>query len=89
VVARLEALAALGGLDRPALHSQLAAAVQVVLHMHRHRGGGRRLAGIGVLVRDDDAVRVRPAWQVGEGWTTAGRATLRALLRRREVSWPC
>ena len=33
VPARLEALAALGGLDRAALHSQLAAAVQVVLHV--------------------------------------------------------
>ncbi len=35
VPARLEALAGLGGLDRAALHSQLAAAVQVVLHVGR------------------------------------------------------
>ncbi len=38
VPARLEALAALGGLDRFALHSQLAAAVQVLLHVGRDRG---------------------------------------------------
>ena len=39
VPARLEALAALGGLDRAALHSQLAAAVQVLLHVGRDRDG--------------------------------------------------
>ena len=43
VPARLEALAALGGLDRFALHSQLAAAVQVLLHVGRDRAGKRRL----------------------------------------------
>ena len=43
VPARLEALAALGGLDRFALHSQLAAAVQVLLHVGRDRNGKRRL----------------------------------------------
>ena len=38
VPARLEALAAVGGLDRGALHSQLAAAVQVLVHVGRdHR----------------------------------------------------
>ena len=45
VPARLEALAALGGLDRAALHSQLAAAVRVVLHVGRDRAGVRRLDG--------------------------------------------
>ena len=49
VPARLEALAALGGLDRAALHSQLAAAVQVVLHVRRDRAGRRRLSEIAVL----------------------------------------
>ncbi|GFH05513.1 ATPase, T2SS/T4P/T4SS family [Mycolicibacterium hippocampi] len=38
VPARFEALAALGGLDRAALHSQLAAAIQVVLHVARDQG---------------------------------------------------
>ena len=54
VPARLEALAALGGLDRAALHSQLAAAVQVVLHVSRDRAGTRRLSEIAVLRRGDD-----------------------------------
>ncbi len=49
VPARLEALAALGGLDRFALHSQLAAAVQVLLHVGRDRDGSRRLSEIAVL----------------------------------------
>ena len=69
VPARLEALAALGGLDRAALHSQLAAAVQVVLHVSRNRNGARRLSEIGVLQRGDDGrVRVATAWHVDTGF---------------------
>ncbi len=44
----MEALAALGGLDRTGLHSQLAAAVDVVLTMAR-QPEGRRLREIGIL----------------------------------------
>ncbi|GAB2572842.1 TadA family conjugal transfer-associated ATPase [Streptomyces capparidis] len=51
VPARLEALGAAAGLDRPALHSQLAAAVAAVVHMVRERGGGRRVAEVHVLER--------------------------------------
>lgn len=70
VPARLEALAALGGLDRGALHSQLAAACQVVLHVSRDGAGRRRLAEIAVLRRRSDAVVcAETAWHVhgGEG----------------------
>lgn len=49
VPARLEALAALGGLDRAALHSQLAAAVDVVVVMKRQPDGTRIVHQIGVL----------------------------------------
>lgn len=63
VPARLEALAALGGLSRSALHSQLAPAVHVVLHMRRRAGGGRVLAEVGVVRRDSGGVRVDPAWR--------------------------
>ena len=67
VAARLEALAALGGLDRAALHSQLAAAVQVVLHVSRG-SRGRCLSEIAVLQRDPDGwVRALPVWHVDRG----------------------
>ncbi len=63
VPARLEALAALGGMDRAALHSQLAAAIQVVLHVHRRPDGTRGLREIGLLHRHpDDRVHITPAW---------------------------
>ncbi|RKT52134.1 TadA family conjugal transfer-associated ATPase [Saccharothrix australiensis] len=79
VPARLEALAALGGLDRRALHSQLAAAVKVVLHMRRTASGARQLAEIGVFERRHDTLVVRPAWRRDGGWQPAG-AALRGLI---------
>jgi pilus assembly protein CpaF len=83
VPARLEALAALGGLDRAALHSQFAAAVQVVLHVSRDRTGARRLTEIGVLDRADDGhVRVVTAWHADTGFGR-GADALTALLRGR------
>ena len=87
VPARMEALAAAGGLPRDALHSQLAAAVQVVLHMRRLPSGARVLDAVGVLARDADAVVVRPAWSRAEGWTPQ-RAALGALLQERDVAAP-
>jgi pilus assembly protein CpaF len=84
VPARLEALAAPGGLSRAALHSQLAAAVQVVLHMRRLRSGLRVLDAVGVLQRAGGEVEVRPAWTRADGWTD-GRAALDAVLAERDV----
>ena len=78
--ARLEALAGLAGLGRPALHSQLSAAVQVARHLHRGAGGGRELAEIGVLRRAHDLVTVAPAWRRDTGPTVAW-ADLCALLQ--------
>ncbi|WP_199740362.1 TadA family conjugal transfer-associated ATPase [Saccharopolyspora rhizosphaerae] len=83
VPARVEALAALGGLSREALHSQLAAAVQVVLQVRR-----RRLAAIGVLHRSGEQVSVRPAWDADEGWGV-GRTELAELLEARGGALPC
>jgi pilus assembly protein CpaF len=87
VPARLEALAALGGMTRPALHSQLASALQVVLHVRRTTTGRRVLAEIGVLARTDNGVRVLPAWRAGArhiGWPT-----LTGLLNQRNGVPPC
>ncbi|OAK53909.1 ATPase [Rhodococcoides kyotonense] len=80
---RLEALAALGGMDRGALHSQLAAAVQVVLHVHRAHDGARRLREIAVVVPDaDGAVTIVPAWSV-HGHVDRGRELFDAMVERR------
>jgi pilus assembly protein CpaF len=88
VPARLEALAALGGLGRAALHSQLAAAVQVVLEVRRRADGQRRVAAIATLDRDGELVCVAPTWRDGVGWLP-GQARLATLLRDRGLSWPC
>jgi pilus assembly protein CpaF len=68
VPARLEALAALGGLNREAAHSQVAAAVNVVVHVTRE-GGRRRVGEVAVLARGADGLVVaRPALEVtGDG----------------------
>ncbi len=66
VPARLEALATAAGLDRAALHSQLAAALSVVLHLARDRSGRRRIAEVHVLERDATGlVRTVPALRWG------------------------
>jgi pilus assembly protein CpaF len=84
VPARLEALAALGGLDRAALHSQLAAAVQVVLHVSRDRTGRRRLSEIAVLrTGEDGRVGATAAWRAGSG-LDCGAEYLTGLIRARE-----
>ena len=86
VPARLEALAALGGMDAAALHSQLAAAVQVVLHVHRGTDGARGLAAVGVLERSaSGTVTVAPAW-TRSGGRGAAWAALVELLAERGVS---
>ncbi|MBO0652577.1 TadA family conjugal transfer-associated ATPase [Streptomyces triculaminicus] len=85
VPARLEALGSTAGLDRAALHSQLAAALSVVIHLVRDQGGRRRVAEVHVLDRDragfvttvPAAVRGAGGFEQAPGW---GR--LVALCRR-------
>lgn len=84
VPARLEALAGAGGLDRAALHSQLAAAVQVVLHVRRDASAGRRLVELAVLVRGDDGcVRAETVWDVDGGFGSGAPAFTRIIDDRR------
>ncbi|MFF0531483.1 TadA family conjugal transfer-associated ATPase [Nocardia amikacinitolerans] len=83
VPARLEALAALGGMDRAALHSQLAAAIQVVLHVERRADGSRGLREIGVLDRAESGnVRIVAAWRA-DGGAVPGAGQLEGLLAER------
>ncbi|MCP2278218.1 TadA family conjugal transfer-associated ATPase [Nocardia amikacinitolerans] len=83
VPARLEALAALGGMDRAALHSQLAAAIQVVLHVERRADGSRGLREIGVLDRAKSGnVRIVAAWR-SDGGAVPGAGELEGLLAER------
>jgi len=56
VPARIEALALAGGLGRDAAHSQLASAVDVVLHLGRDREGARRLRQVAVPTRGADGL---------------------------------
>ena len=72
VPARVEALAIAAGLSREAVHSQLAAGVDVIVHLARDRAGTRRVAEVGCLDRARDGlVTVVPAVTVD----AAGRAT--------------
>lgn len=63
VPARLEALGALGGLGRLAVHAQAVAALDAVVQLRRERGGGRRfVAEIATFDSGPDGlVRVQPA----------------------------
>ncbi|MEU1879321.1 TadA family conjugal transfer-associated ATPase [Streptosporangium sp. NPDC020072] len=72
---RLEALACAAGLSREAVHSQLAAALDVVVHLVRdHTDGRRRVAEICVMVRRPSGlVEVEPALTFSsDGRTTTG-----------------
>jgi len=75
VPARLEALGALGGLGRAALHAQVAAALDAVVHLRRGRDGRRRVEQVALLrAGDDGLVRAVPAVAYGEDGATLRRA---------------
>jgi pilus assembly protein CpaF len=79
VPARLEALAALGGLGREAAHSQIAAAVRAVVHVTRD-GGRRRVGGVAVLGRGIDGfVVTQNALEVTPGGRLLRHAGLHEL----------
>ncbi|MGH3321882.1 MAG: TadA family conjugal transfer-associated ATPase [Streptosporangiaceae bacterium] len=92
VPARLEGLALAAGLTREAVHSQVAAALDAVVHLVREPGGGtRRVAevcvlrrGEGGLVRPVPAVVLDREERVREG---PGAGVLRELLASRGAPW--
>lgn len=87
VPARIEALAALGGVGWQAAHAQLAGAVQVVLHMSR-RSAGRALVEIAVPDRAvDGRVRMLPAVTAGR-LVHPGATRLATLLTERGYAVP-
>lgn len=68
VPARVEALALAAGLGREAVHSQLAAAVDVVIHLDRGPGGRRRLRQVALPRRGADGlVTMSPALELDAG----------------------
>jgi pilus assembly protein CpaF len=65
VPARLEALALTGGLDRAAAHAQMAAGLDVVLHLQRGRDGVRRWSSLSVARREGDVTVLDDALRSG------------------------
>lgn len=94
--ARVEALCTAGGLSRQATHSQLAAALQLVVHLRPARGGARGLDSIGVVrAGAGGLVEVVPAVLVrgGELVDAPARGDLDRLLAGGRLSgrvqgWP-
>jgi pilus assembly protein CpaF len=87
VPARLEALAALGQMTRAALHAQVSAALDAIIHIHRDAAGRRWVEGVYVLVPDaaTGLVRVEQALRFGAGGRTEvgpGAGRLERLLSR-------
>jgi pilus assembly protein CpaF len=98
VVARFEALGALAGLGPEGVRSQLAAAIDLVVHVVRERGE-RRIASIAAVFRRDGGPTVIPAleWRgagfpvtVGPAWPSlAARLGLNPDLALTRVATPC
>jgi len=88
IPARLEALGLLGGLTRAALHAQVAAALQVVLHLRR-TPSGRVLDEVCVLAPagGERLVVAAPAWRRGYGLGPAA-PVLAQMLAERGVEPP-
>jgi pilus assembly protein CpaF len=85
VPARIEALAVAAGLSRAAVHAQMAAGLDAVVHVTRERDGCRRVAEVHVLQRcGDGLVECLPALDFGpEVRLGPGEPQLRSLVERR------
>lgn len=81
VPARLEALGALGGLDREALAAQVTSALEVVIHLERHQGR-RGLREVALLHRGDDGALATSTALTLDGATLREGAAAGALATR-------
>ncbi|MGI8678941.1 MAG: TadA family conjugal transfer-associated ATPase [Jatrophihabitans sp.] len=81
--ARFAALGALAGLPSPAVTSLVASAIDLVVHLRRHRDGRRAIAEIGLLDRDGDALVMTSVW-TASGGEAAGAARLRDLIEHHD-----
>ncbi len=81
VPARLEALALAAGLGREALHAQVHAGLDAVVHLVRDRGGQRRIDSVHVLERVGSWVEATPALWFRDGAVGTGPGL--ASLERR------
>jgi pilus assembly protein CpaF len=84
VPARLEALGLLGGVTREALHAQLGAALQILVHLRRTESRDRVVEQVCLLLPDSGRrlVTVIPAWHRGTGPDSAAGALARLLMER-------
>ncbi len=89
VPARLEALGLLGGVSREALHAQLGAALQVIVHLRRTAARERVVDQVCLLVPESGSryVTAVPAWRRSSG-AGPGAAALARLLTARGVPVP-
>lgn len=81
VPARVEALAAPAGLNRAAVHAQLVAGLQVVVHLDRSQSGHRSVSEIGVLTGADGLAHIVPA--LDRSGAGPGAPRLRQLIADR------
>lgn len=84
VPARLEALAAIGGLGRDAVHAQAVSALDVLVHVRRDQHGQRRISEISILERDHRGLTAVSAVRFEDGGVRVGpgaRALERILCR--------
>ncbi|MGB7448177.1 MAG: ATPase, T2SS/T4P/T4SS family, partial [Ornithinimicrobium sp.] len=86
VISRFEALGALAGLSPEAVDTQLASAIQVVLHVARE-SSGRRLSRVAVLSRCEGRIQVQTALRAERGGYRDGpaRQALENMIRSRAL----
>ena len=88
VPARVEALSLAAGLPRSAAHSQLASALDVVIHLGRGRDGRRRVLELGVPERDGSGhVALRTAATFEADRVVRGPAAGALAARLGSVAW--